>query len=192
MIAASFWQSVLGAFGTALAFLYDIVRNYGVAIILLTILIRIILLPLTLKQTRSMQAMQKIQPLVKEIQKKYKGNRQKMNEELMKVYRENRVNPAGGCLPLLMQLPVFFALYAVLRGDPNKITANAGALSKIFHTTAAKIPPSIAHLPWDSRLAKAGPQPSRPSSWWPSWCSPPGTSRSRCSRCPARPASRCS
>ena len=70
---------------------------------------------MTLKQTRSMQQMQKIQPQLKELQRKYKGNRQKLNEELQKLYKEHQVNPLGGCLPLLLQIPVFIALYAVLR-----------------------------------------------------------------------------
>src|SRR3989337_2966094 len=111
------FQELLEVFGQVLSFLYDTVAfsNYGVAIILLTLLIRIALLPLTIKQTRSMAEMQQIQPLIKELQKKHKGDRQKLNEELMKVYKEHKVNPLGGCLPLLMQLPFFFALYAVTR-----------------------------------------------------------------------------
>jgi YidC/Oxa1 family membrane protein insertase len=145
MIADSAWQTILGGFGQVLAFLYDIVRNYGVAIILLTLLVRLILLPLTIKQVRSMHAMQKIQPMVKELQRKYKGDRQKLNEELMKLYKEHRVNPLGGCLPLLMQLPVFFALYAVLRGDPRKAVSRFGANAL----------PSVAHLPVGSALAEA-------------------------------------
>jgi YidC/Oxa1 family membrane protein insertase len=106
---------LLKGFGWALSGLYSVLPVYGVAIILLTILVRVILLPLTLKQTRSMQEMQKIQPHVKELQRKYKGNRAKLNEELQKLYKEHQVNPLGGCLPLLLQIPVFIALYAVLR-----------------------------------------------------------------------------
>ncbi|MDQ4005042.1 MAG: YidC/Oxa1 family membrane protein insertase [Actinomycetota bacterium] len=106
---------LLKGFGWALSGLFSVIPIYGVAIILLTLLVRVILLPLTLKQIRSMQEMQKIQPHVKELQRKYKGNRQKLNEELQKLYREHQVNPLGGCLPLLMQIPVFIALYAVLQ-----------------------------------------------------------------------------
>src|SRR5207244_11659350 len=80
-----------------------------------TILVRLVLIPLTSKQIRSMSAMQRLQPELKKLQTKYKGDRQKMNEELMKLYREHGVNPLGGCFPLLMQLPVFIALYSVLR-----------------------------------------------------------------------------
>jgi YidC/Oxa1 family membrane protein insertase len=110
------WNGLLHGLGAILSFFYDVIPNYGVAIILLTIFVRLLLLPLTIKQTRSMQGMQQIQPKVKELQRKYKGNRQKLNEELMKLYKEHQVNPLGGCLPLLLQLPVFFALYRVLRG----------------------------------------------------------------------------
>ncbi len=108
------WHGQLGGLGTVLSFFYDIIASYGVAIILLTIFVRLLLLPLTIKQTRSMQQMQQIQPKVKELQRKYKGDRQKMNEELMKLYKEHQVNPLGGCLPLLLQFPVFIALYQVL------------------------------------------------------------------------------
>ncbi|HEX5948016.1 MAG TPA: membrane protein insertase YidC, partial [Actinomycetota bacterium] len=100
------WDSLLKGLGSILSFFYEVIPNYGVAIILLTILVRIVMIPLTIKQTRSMQEMQRIQPKVKELQRKYKGNRQKMNEELMKLYKEHQVNPLGGCLPLLLQLPV--------------------------------------------------------------------------------------
>jgi YidC/Oxa1 family membrane protein insertase len=108
------WDALLDGLGSILSFFYQVIPSYGVAIILLTVLVRVVLLPLTLKQLRSMQAMQRVQPKVKELQRKYKGNRQKLNEELMKLYKEHQVNPLGGCLPLLLQLPVFFALYRVL------------------------------------------------------------------------------
>jgi YidC/Oxa1 family membrane protein insertase len=109
------WQSLLNALGQALSFFYDFGRSYGVAIILLTVAVRVVLLPLTIKQVRSMQEMGKLQPELKALQKKYKGNRQKLQEETMKLYKEHQVNPLGGCLPLLLQLPVFFALFSVLR-----------------------------------------------------------------------------
>ncbi len=110
------WHGLLSGLGSVLSFFYDLLPSYGVAIVLLTVFVRVLLLPLTIKQTRSMQQMQQIQPKVKELQRKYKGNRQKLNEELMKLYKEHQVNPLGGCLPLLLQLPVFFALYQVLTG----------------------------------------------------------------------------
>jgi YidC/Oxa1 family membrane protein insertase len=102
-------------FAAILAFFYAIVPSYGLAIILLTLSTRIVLLPLSIKQTRSMREMQVIQPQVKALQKKYKGDRQKLNEEMMKLYKEHGVNPLGGCLPLLLQMPVLFGLFYVVR-----------------------------------------------------------------------------
>ena len=113
------------ALSSALTFLYDVIPSYGVAILLLTVIVRVILLPLTIKQTRSMQEMGKIQPQVKALQRKYKGDRQKMNEEMMKLYREHKVNPLGGCLPLVLQIPVFIALYSVLRAATPEIAVPA-------------------------------------------------------------------
>ena len=95
-------------------FLYGIIPNYGVAIIILTILIKIVLWPLGNKSYQSMNEMKKIQPLMAEIREKYKGDKQKMNEELMGLYRLYKINPMGGCLPMILQIPVFFALYRML------------------------------------------------------------------------------
>jgi YidC/Oxa1 family membrane protein insertase len=102
-------------FSTALAAIFSVVRDYGLAIIVLTIAVRLILLPLSIKQTKSMREMQRIQPDVKRLQQKYKGDRQKMNTELMALYKEHGVNPLGGCAPLLLQFPVLIALYWVIR-----------------------------------------------------------------------------
>ena len=113
------FKALLDGIGAILAFLYRYMPNYGADIILLTLGIRILLLPLGIKQIRSMQAMQSVQPKMKEIQRKYKGkrdaaSRQKMNEETMRLYREHGVNPFGGCLPLLAQFPILIALFGVL------------------------------------------------------------------------------
>jgi YidC/Oxa1 family membrane protein insertase len=86
------------------------------AIIVLTLLVRLVILPLTIKQIRSMQHLQQHAPELKALQQKYKGDRTRMNEEVMKFYRENNINPAASCLPLVVQFPVFIALYYVLRG----------------------------------------------------------------------------
>src|SRR5581483_4834945 len=88
---------------------------WGWSIVALTIVVRMLLVPLTVKQIHSMQNLQRFAPQMKEIQKKYKQDRQKQNEELMKFYRENNINPAASCLPMLFQLPVFIALYYSLR-----------------------------------------------------------------------------
>ena len=108
-------------------FLYEnVTKNYGLVIILLTILVRIILTPLTISQTRSMAKMQKLQPQLKEIQKKYKEDKQKIQQETMEFYKKNNVNPLAGCLPLILQMPVFFALFHVLREPSEMITSVLG------------------------------------------------------------------
>jgi len=109
------FQALLDAIGWLLARLYDLTGNFGFAIIILTIVFRIVLLPLGIKQIKSMQAMQALQPKIKEIQKKYKGNKQKIQEQTMKLYQEYGVNPLGGCLPLLLQFPILIAMYSVIR-----------------------------------------------------------------------------
>ena len=103
------------AIATVLAWFYSLIPNYAVAIALLTLTVMVLLTPLTLKGTKSMLQMQRLQPEMKKIQQQYKGDRQKLNEELMKFYQENKINPLGGCLPLLIQMPVFIVLYRVLR-----------------------------------------------------------------------------
>lgn len=102
-------------FAGVLAGFYALIPSYGASIILLTIAVRSLLLPLSIKQTRSMREMQRIQPEIKKLQVKHKGDRAKLNEEMMKLYKEHGVNPLGGCLPLLLQMPVFFALFYVIR-----------------------------------------------------------------------------
>jgi YidC/Oxa1 family membrane protein insertase len=108
-----------------LNFFYTLVPNYAVAIALLTCVVMIITTPLTLKGTRSMIEMQRLQPEIRRLQVQYKDDRQKLNEELMAFYREHQINPVGGCLPLLIQAPVFSILYYVVRGltNPAKFVA---------------------------------------------------------------------
>ena len=98
----------------ALGFFYDIVGNYGWAIIFLTIVIKMILFPLTHKSFKSMKGMQKIAPYIKVIQERHKGDRQKINEEMIGLYKKYKVNPLGGCLPMILQIPVFISLYHAL------------------------------------------------------------------------------
>jgi len=109
------WTLLLQGLGWLLAFFYSLVPDYGIGIILLTILVSLLLFPLTLKQTRSMKHMQEIQPEVKRLQKELKGDREELNKQLMALYQERGVNPAAGCLPLLAQMPIWFALFRVLR-----------------------------------------------------------------------------
>jgi YidC/Oxa1 family membrane protein insertase len=100
-----------------LKFFYSYTRNYGVAIIILTILIKLLFWPLTNKSFTSMQAMKKLQPMMQKIREKYKDDPQRMNQEIMQLYRSQKVNPFGGCLPMVLQIPVFFALYRVLNSS---------------------------------------------------------------------------
>jgi YidC/Oxa1 family membrane protein insertase len=106
---------------------YNLGLPWAWSIVATTIVVRIVLVPLTVRQIHSMQSLQKHAPEMKEIQRKYKGDRQKLNEELMKFYKENHINPAASCLPLVAQLPVFFALYLVLRHFTKH--AQTGSLS---------------------------------------------------------------
>lgn len=94
--------------------IYGVIPNYGVAIILLTVLIKLIFWPLGTKSYKSMNEMKKVQPLMMEIREKYKNDKQRMNQEIMGLYKTYKVNPASGCLPLLVQMPIFFALYRML------------------------------------------------------------------------------
>ena len=100
-----------------------IVGNYGIAIIIVTILMRILIFPLTLKQEKSMKKMKEIQPEVDKIREKYKDDPQTLNQKTMEIYKENNVNPMGGCLPILIQMPIFVALYYAFVG--NTIPADA-------------------------------------------------------------------
>ena len=148
MIAFAPWQMLLDGIGWVLAAIYDAVPNYGLSIIILTLVIRLLLLPLGIKQIKSMQHMQAIQPKLKELQKKYKGNKQKIQEEQMRLYKEAGVNPLGGCLPLLLQFPILIAMYSVLRAP----VPNAD-----YDSNAAPGSPESAefnsnHLPMDSEL----------------------------------------
>jgi len=144
LIGLVVWQQLLDGLGWVLARIYDFVPNYGLAIIILTIAIRAVLLPLGFKQIKSMQNMQALQPKLKEIQRKYKNNRQKQQEEQMKLYKESGVSPFSGCLPMLLTLPFLFAMYAVIRQptlNPSTDPQHQGA----FVVTNN-------HLPQDSAL----------------------------------------
>jgi YidC/Oxa1 family membrane protein insertase len=111
-------QPLIDVFDHVLVFFHDSAGfSWGFSIIALTIVVRAALIPLTLKQFKSMQALQRLSPQIKELQAKYKDDRQRLNQEMMKFYQENKVNPFGSCLPLVLQLPVFFSLFYMLRKD---------------------------------------------------------------------------
>lgn len=109
-----------------LVFFYGLLGDYGLAIIMLTITVRAIMLPLSLKQTKATRAMQAIGPEKKRLEEKYKDNKDKLNKELLELYRKHKVNPLAGCLPLLIQLPVLIIIFRVLQ-DPDTMEAALAA-----------------------------------------------------------------
>src|SRR6266516_1924153 len=122
VVFANVLQPLIDAAEAVMVFIHDHIvgGSWGLAIIGLTIVVRLILLPLTLKQFKSMQGLQRLQPEIKQLQAKYKDDKQRLNQEMMKFYQENKVNPLGSCLPLLAQLPVFLSLFYMLRVDLKK------------------------------------------------------------------------
>ncbi|HEX2142397.1 MAG TPA: YidC/Oxa1 family membrane protein insertase [Candidatus Limnocylindria bacterium] len=116
-------------------------NDFALAIIVFTVIIRTALAPLFVKQIRSQREMQRMQPLIREVQRKHKGNRQKVSEETMALYREHGVNPAAGCLPVILQLPILFALYQAIIRASNVVTVNAQqAASDTFAQVEAALP----------------------------------------------------
>src|SRR5262249_11540061 len=150
VIGLGVWQNLLQALGWVLSELYHLIPSYAVSIILLTVLIRLLLLPLGIKQVRSMHAMTRLQPKVKAIQTKYKGNRQRQQKgsrrrtqrEIQKPYAEHGVSPLAGCLPMFLQTPVLIALYSALRSP-----ANVGA-----YPISQEPPYPSSHIPVSSTL----------------------------------------
>src|SRR3954453_18999204 len=115
---ANILQPLIDVFKAVLVFFHDNVGlGWGTAIVALTIVIRALLLPLALRQFRSMQSLARHQPELKRLQEKYKGDKDRLNQEMMKFYRENKINPLASCLPLLAQIPVFISLFYMLRHD---------------------------------------------------------------------------
>jgi len=104
------------ALASLLALFYDWIPSYAMAIKLLTLAVMLVLSPLTVKSTRNMLEMQRLQPELKKIQQKYKNDKQKLNEEMMAFYKEHKVNPLAGCIPMVLQMPVFIVMYRVIHG----------------------------------------------------------------------------
>ncbi len=124
------FSPVTSILGTGLEFFYSQGLPWWLSIAVLTVLVRSLLFPLTIKQVKSMRAMQDLKPEMDRIRAKYKDNRQKQQEEIMKLYQERQVNPLGGCLPLLVQMPIFIAMFYVIRsfGDTHPSFTNGGLL----------------------------------------------------------------
>jgi YidC/Oxa1 family membrane protein insertase len=150
------FQPLLDAVGAILAFFYSLIPNYPVDVALLTIVIMALLTPLTVKSTKNMAAMQALGPEMKKLQQKYKGpeNRAQLNEEMMKLYKEHKVNPASGCLPMLLQMPAFFILYSVIRGMTNVVTVPAHTVTSNGFTQdiPAKVTAEPRYIPVDSKM----------------------------------------
>ncbi len=146
------FQPLLDGVGRVLAFFYSIIPNYPIDVALLTIVIMALLTPLTVKSTKNMAAMQALGPEMKKLQQKYKGaeNRTQMNEEMMKLYKEHNVNPASGCLPMLLQMPAFFVLYSVIRGITNTVTIPAHTVHGF--TVAAQVVAEPRYIPKTSAM----------------------------------------
>ncbi|MCO5318315.1 MAG: YidC/Oxa1 family membrane protein insertase [Microthrixaceae bacterium] len=118
------FEPLFDALASVMNFFYTLIPNYGFAIMGLTVVVMLVITPLTVKSTRSMLEMQRLQPEMKRIQEKYKNDREKLNAELMAFYKEHKINPLGGCLPLIAQMPVFIIMYQLMRG----LTVRAGGL----------------------------------------------------------------
>ena len=133
LAAGSFLDPLYRIVGWLLAFLYYPTHSLGLAIIVLTLIVMVIQLPLIAKQTRSMILMQRVQPEIKKIQQKYKEDRAKQNEELMKFYQENKINPLASCLPLLLTLPIGIAVLGTFRHPGIQYhIPRSGTFSKLY------------------------------------------------------------
>ena len=149
-------------FGLILAGIYSVTHNYGLSIIGLTILIMLALTPVTIKSTKSMIAMQRLQPEMKKLQAKYKGpeNREMLNQEMMKLYKENGTSPFGACLPSLLQMPFLIVLYSLIRGLSNTVKngatyvsyVNGVAHSTVCHTTNVNGCAEPRYIPTNSTM----------------------------------------
>ena len=153
------------ALASVLNFFYTLIPNYGFSIMALTVLVMVLITPLTVKSTKSMLQMQRMQPEMKRIQAQYKDDREKLNEELMKFYRENQINPLGGCLPMIAQMPVFIIMYRLLRGLTNRQGGVGSGIGHILGQSGA----GKALTPWVFT------EPAVPAR-------APGATRPRCTR----------
>src|ERR671923_876541 len=138
MYIANVLQPLIDACQWILEFWHDLIDegdtfdgSWGIAIILMTFTVRLAILPLTFKGVKSMQRLQVLQPKIKEIQERYKDDRQRMNQEVMAFYQREKVNPLGSCLPLILQIPFFISLFYLLRSDSfqQDIASNPGFLA---------------------------------------------------------------
>lgn len=142
------FEQFFDALASVLNFFYTLVPEgmrgtfgFGFAIMGLTVLVMVVITPLTIKSTRSMLQMQRLQPEMKRIQEKYKDDRERLNQELMAFYRENQINPLGGCLPMLAQMPVFIIMYQLLRGLTERQGGVGTGAGRIIGQVATDVAP---------------------------------------------------
>ena len=128
---------LISLFEGIMVFIHDhlVGGSWGLAIVLLTVLIRAILVPLTYRQLKSMQEMQRLAPQMQEIKERYKDDKQRQQQEMMNFYQENKINPLASCLPLVLQLPVFISLFYMLRTDLKKHICPEGLITAYNHAT---------------------------------------------------------
>ena len=120
--------------GALLKLIFDLTNNYGLSIILFTIIVKLLTIPLTLKQTRSVREINAIQPELKRLQEKYKNDKEQLNIKILELYKKHNISPFGGCLPLLIQIPILVGLFAALR-EPAKYVFESEAVYKIIDTS---------------------------------------------------------
>jgi YidC/Oxa1 family membrane protein insertase len=141
LVFANVLQPLIDLTEAIMVWIHDhVVASWGLSIIGLTVVVRLVLLPLTLRQFKSMQSLQKLQPEIKKLQAKYKDDKQRLNQEMMKFYQENKVNPLGSCLPLIAQMPVFISLFYMLRTDlKHDICPGIAGYAAQHNTTISKV-----------------------------------------------------
>lgn len=134
-------------FGALLKLIFDLTNNYGLSIILFTIITKLLTLPLTMKQNKSMKEMQEIQPKLKKLQDKYKNDPEQLNIKTMELYKEHNVSPFGGCLPLLIQFPIIIGLFAAVR-EPGIYVFESQAAYEAINTSFLWLSNLAAPDPW--------------------------------------------
>ena len=143
-----FWDVFKNAIFYVINWLYGLVGDWGLAIVLITIIFRILILPITIRQMKSSASMQKMQPKIKEIQTKYADDRVRQQQEMAKIYSDSKFNPLSGCLPMLLQMPIFMALFQVLRELESLISA-AGYPDSVLPASFYSILPDLSHSAGD-------------------------------------------
>jgi YidC/Oxa1 family membrane protein insertase len=158
-VLASIFDPLANIFAWPFTRFYSLTDSYALSIILITLVVMLITTPLTLKSTKSMLEMQRIQPELKRLQAQHRGDRQKLNEEMMKLYQEHKVNPLASCFPLLLQMPVFIGMFQLLRGLTRVTDPKTGFfLPKHINKSSAlykDLSKSKEMLSWGLNLAKS-------------------------------------